>query len=132
MGGGINVISSHIAEGKDFFKYEPEEHYDMIVSNPPYSVKEKVFQRLFDLGKPFAMLVGMNSIFDSKKRFAMFRDNHIQILVPNGRTKFISTDDRKLISPPFQAVYVCWKLLPHTICFEGQVICDGNDLWGDV
>lgn len=76
------------------------------------------------------MLVGMNGLFDSKKRFTMFRDNYIQILVPNGRTKFISRDDKNLISPPFQAVYVCWKLLPHTICFEGQAICDGNDLWG--
>mgnify|MGYP002858570423 CR=1 FL=1 len=83
--------------------------------------------------KPFAMLVGMNSLFDSKKRFSMFRDNGIQILVPDGRTKFISNEDKKLVAPPFQAVYVCHNFLPETICYEGEnPIRGGNELWGDV
>ena len=101
MGGGIKVIHSHIWEGKDFFTYQPEEHYDMIVSNPPYSMKEKVYKRCFELGKPFAMLVGMNGLFDSKGRRNMFSKYGIQILVPDGRTKFISIEDKKLVAPPF-------------------------------
>lgn len=131
-GGGIKVIHSHIWEGKDFFTYQPEEHYDMIVSNPPYSMKEKVYKRCFELGKPFAMLVGMNGLFDSKGRRNMFSKYGIQILVPDGRTKFISIEDKKLVAPPFQAVYVCHKFLPETICYENYPVKDGNDLWGGV
>lgn len=118
--GGYKVIFSHIEDGKDFFIYEPHEHYDCVISNPPYSKKDAVYERLFGIGKPWAMLVGMNSLFDSKKRFGMFREYGCQILVPDGRTKFVEKTDGKLFSPPFQAVYVCWNLLPKTICFEQE------------
>ena len=118
--GGHCVTCSHIEDGKDFFLYEPTEQYDCIISNPPYSKKDAVYERLFQLGKPWAMLVGMNSLFDSKKRFNMFREHGCQILVPDGRTKFIGRADGQLVSPPFQAVYVCWKLLPETIMFEQE------------
>lgn len=38
------VIRSHISEGKDFFRYEPAEHWDCIVSNPPFQ-RKKSFSR---------------------------------------------------------------------------------------
>lgn len=131
MGGGKSVIHSHITEGKDFFLWEPEQHYDCIISNPPYSKKDAVFERLFALGKPWAMLVPANGLFDSKARFSMFSRHGIQLLVPAGRTKFIAPDGGKTFAPPFQAVYACWNFLPETICFEGQLpVQDGNSLWG--
>lgn len=40
---GFNVIHSHIDEGKNFFFYEPEEDYDVIISNPPFSQKKIIF-----------------------------------------------------------------------------------------
>ena len=33
---GNKVIATHIDTGQNFFYYEPEEHYDVIVSNPPF------------------------------------------------------------------------------------------------
>ena len=35
-------------DGQDFFKYEPE-NYDMIITNPPYSLKNKFLKRAYDL-----------------------------------------------------------------------------------
>lgn len=54
---GYQVIATHISAGYDFFKTEPPE-CDYIISNPPYSLKGEVLERLFSLGTPFAMLVG--------------------------------------------------------------------------
>ena len=54
---GYKVIRSHIDEGKNFFYYEPEEHYDVIISNPPFSCKDDVLKRLYELDKPYAMLL---------------------------------------------------------------------------
>ena len=34
---GLNVIRSSLSDGKDFFEYEPDEPYDVIISNPPFS-----------------------------------------------------------------------------------------------
>ena len=36
---GHKVIYSHIWLGQDFFEYEPDEHYDYIISNPPFTKK---------------------------------------------------------------------------------------------
>ena len=54
---GFNVIFSHIDQGKNFFFYEPEEGYDIIISNPPFSQKDNVLKRLDEIGKPYAMLL---------------------------------------------------------------------------
>ena len=116
--GGHKVICSHIEDGKDFFMFEPPQPYDAIISNPPYSKKEAIFQRLFELGKPFAMLVNFNGIFDSAKRFGMFRKYGVQLFVPKHRTSFISKDNADKKSPPFKCLYVCWNLLPETIMFQ--------------
>ena len=35
---GYKVIRSHLKDGQDFFKYEPEE-WDILLSNPPFSLK---------------------------------------------------------------------------------------------
>lgn len=54
----IKVVNSHIWEGKDFFSYEPKK-WDLIISNPPFSCKLKVLERLYNFGKPFAILMGL-------------------------------------------------------------------------
>ena len=58
---GNNVVCSHIDEGKDFFFHN--EDCDYIISNPPYSLKNEVFERLFAIGRPFDMLVGVVGLF---------------------------------------------------------------------
>ena len=67
---GIRVVHSHILTGEDFFVYEPEE-WDLIVSNPPFSIKQKVVERCLALGKPFALLLSnlwLNRFTCSEKR----------------------------------------------------------------
>lgn len=51
---GYTVIATHIANGQDFFAIDPPK-CDYIISNPPYSLKGEVFERLFQLNIPFAM-----------------------------------------------------------------------------
>ena len=55
---GIPVVCTHISDGTDFFNCEVPEGVDCIISNPPYSLKNEVFERLFKLDLPFAMLLG--------------------------------------------------------------------------
>ena len=113
------VIHSHIDNGEDFFTSEPE-HFDYIVSNPPYSIKAAVFERLFELGKPFAMLVGVVGLFESQKRFNMFKDNQFEIMYMNKRISYFKSyeDPKPSLNPPFSSVYLCSKMLPQQIVFE--------------
>lgn len=116
---GHSVITSHIFNGEDFFRYEPE-NYDCIVSNPPYSLKGEVFERLFNLKKPFAMLVGVVGIFESQKRFNLFKNNDFEIMYFNKRISYFRDykDEKPLLNPPFSSVYITHNILPKQIVFE--------------
>lgn len=83
---GYNVITSHIEDGKDFFYYEPEQ-YDMIITNPPYSKKDKFLKRAYELKKPFMFLLPLTSL-EGIERGKMFNKNGIQVLIPNKRFNF--------------------------------------------
>lgn len=113
------VFFSHLDGGDDFFNFQPSS-FDVIISNPPYSLKGEVFKRLFEIGKPFAMLVGVVGIFESQKRFEMFRDNEFEIMYLNRRVSFYKDhfDQKPSLNPPFSSVYITSKMLPKQIMFE--------------
>ena len=116
---GCNVLVSHKDTGGDFFLSEPE-NYDMIISNPPYSIKAAVFKRLFELKKPFAMLVGVVGLFESKNRFDMFKNNTFEIMYLNKRVAYFKDyeEQKPSLNPPFSSVYLCSNVLPSKIEFE--------------
>ena len=116
--GGHEVVYSHIDNGQDFFRYEPDQEYDFIISNPPYSKKDAVIKRLYELGHPWSMFLNPNGIFDARERFNFFSRFGVQLLIPRGRTQFMKYGSELCTSPPFLTVYVCWRFLPETIMFE--------------
>jgi hypothetical protein len=115
----FEVIATHIANGQDFFNIEVP-YCDIIISNPPYSLKNEVFERLFKIGKPFAMLVGVVGLFESQKRFKMFRDNNFEIMYLNKRVSYFKdyNDEKPALNPPFSSVWLCSKLLMQKIVFK--------------
>lgn len=116
---GHDVIATHIDSGCDFFKIEPPK-CDYLISNPPFSLKQQVFMRLFEIGTPFAMLVGVVGLFESQTRFEIFRDNDFELMYFNKRISFFKnySDQKPSFNPPFSSVYVCHHVLPKQIVFE--------------
>ena len=120
-GAGHKVIATHLDGGYDFFKVSPPYGaVDYIISNPPYSCKGEVLNRLFELDFPFAMLVGVVGLFESQKRFDMFKNNDFEIMYFNKRIAYFKSydDEKPSLNPPFSSVYVCHNMLPTQIVFE--------------
>lgn len=117
---GHNVVATHIKDGWDFFNTQLSQKPDYIISNPPYSQKTEVLQKLFKMNIPFAMLVGVVGLFESQDRFEMFRDNKFEIMYFNKRISFFKdyNDEKPALNPPFSTVYVCQNILPQQIIFE--------------
>lgn len=93
---------------------------DYIISNPPYSLKGDVIDRLFEIGKPFAMLVGVVGLFESLHRFNLFKSHEFEIMYLNKRVSYFKdyAEQKPSLNPPFSSVYICSKMLPRTIVFE--------------
>lgn len=112
-----NVISTHIDTGEDFFQYEPDE-WDIIVSNPPFSIKDKVLKRLYSFKKPFAVLLPLNSL-QGKTRYEYFKQG-VQLLTFDVRINFHKQDsmDVPVKGSPFATAYFCRDLLPKDLIVE--------------
>lgn len=80
---GNRVIFSHINSGQDFYTYEPNEKWDVIVSNPPFTNKRKIFERALSFNKPFALMFPLTWLNDSapKKIFIKPRQTNAIITV---------------------------------------------------
>lgn len=130
---GYKVIRSSLAEGQDFFTYEPEEHWDIIISNPPFSKKDEILKRAYELNKPFALLLPVNSI-QGKKRHTIFK-NDIQMLVFDMRIDYHTCGDMQKYKKGnhFGSAFFCRNILPsklelRNICkYERPLIDKGEE-----
>ena len=113
--GGYNVVYSHIEKGQDFYTYEPEK-WDIIVSNPPFTNKRKIFERALSFGKPFALLMSNTWLNDSAPK-QLFKNKDLQLLMFDKRMKFMNNGkiQNKIT---FSSSYYCWSLLPKQIIME--------------
>ena len=99
---GCNVISEDV----DFFDNKIE--FDCIVTNPPYSFKKKVFERLRELDKPFILLVPVSTITKAFFRQTGFAEK-CGILIPAKRIHFIKHNIQTSRSW-FDVIFITYKI----------------------
>jgi hypothetical protein len=112
------VTYSHINEGQDFFYYEPKK-WDVMISNPPFAGKRKIFERALSFNKPFALIMSNIWLNDSAP-MQLFKDKDLQLLMFDRRIKFNLPDGRDNAQITFSSSYYCWNFLPKQIVMEVQ------------
>ncbi len=108
--GRNEVIYSHIWDGRCFFEYEPEQ-YDCVVSNPPFTRKLEVLQRLYSFGRPFAMVLPL-PMLNYQEVGSFFLDKELQLLIVDKKVSFDGN------TASFNNSFFCRGLLPKDIVFE--------------
>ena len=108
---GHKVIYSHIDLGQDFFEYEPNEEYDYIISNPPFSRKLEVLDRLYKLNKPFAMLMNIECL-NYQVMGEFFINKPLQLLIVDKKVSFDGN------TASFNTSYFCKDMLPKDLIFH--------------
>lgn len=113
---GNKVIFSHIELGQDFYKYEPSECWDCIISNPPFTNKRGIFERALSFGKPFALIMSNTWLNDAAPK-QLFKNKDLQLLMFEQRMKFLNNGkiQNKIT---FSSSYYCWNFLPKQIIVE--------------
>ncbi len=120
----INPVTySHLDKGQDFFQYQPK-HWDIIISNPPFTNKKKFFQRALAFNKPFALIMTNAWLNDSAPK-KLFKDagKDLQLLMFEERMEFkygnaVGRVNNKVT---FSSSYYCWNFLPKQIIM-GEMI----------
>lgn len=113
----VEVIYSHIDTGENFFYWEPEKGYDVIISNPPFSCKDDILKRLYELNKPYAVLFPIPTL-QGQTRFPYMKD--IQYLGFDKRINYYKdasmTKTQDGVS--FGSCYLCRNFLPKDLIIE--------------
>lgn len=117
---GHKVIATHIDNGENFYTYEPNEHWDCIISNPPFTNKRKIFERALSFNKPFALIMSNTWLNDSAPK-QLFKNKDLQLLMFDKRMKFMNNGEvQNKIT--FSSSYYCWNFLPKQIIMEELIM----------
>lgn len=84
---GFDVVVSDIVSGFDFLKDTPDFEFDAIVTNPPYSLKDKFLEKCYQYNKPFALLLPLTAL-EGKHRSNLYSQYGISVIVLDSRIDF--------------------------------------------
>lgn len=98
---GYKVINSHIDYGQDFFNYQPNEKFDVIISNPPFTNKRLLIERCQSFNKDFCLLYG-TTIFSQSMGNTL---NTCKFWFIQRNIKFTTTEPNK-----YKSFQCCWVM----------------------
>ena len=116
---GCTVISTDKKE--NFFEYMPKQKFDMIITNPPYSLKDDFLKKCYEWKKPFCLLLPLTAL-EGKKRGNLFRKNNIEVMILDGRVDFTGKK-----STWFNTSWFCYNVLPKQLIFEKLEKSNNNE-----
>jgi hypothetical protein len=94
----------------DLLSAEPD-NWDLLCTNPPFSLKDKFLHRAYALGRPFALLLPIEAL-GGGGRNALFREHGVELIIPSKRIHFSD------IACNFATAWFCWKIdLPAQLNF---------------
>jgi hypothetical protein len=87
--------------------------FDIIITNPPFSCKKLVWEKLLTLNKPFCLLVPLETLsrkYITKEIEKINKD--LLIIFPQQRVNFIPLEKikKKQSNSPFHSVWICFHL----------------------
>jgi len=105
---GFEVITSDILTGQNFFEYEPDNEWDCLITNPPYSVKYDWLERCYELKKSFALLLPVETL-GAQTAQKFFRDYGIQVIFLDKRINFkMPNKGWDGSAAQFPTAWFCW------------------------
>ena len=90
----------------DFF--ETEYNCDLFVSNPPFTIINKILHKLFEINKPFALLMPIQKTCQLKVQ-KILKNKNIQIVICNIYIGFLKNGERTRCPSQYFA-WVCYKM----------------------
>jgi len=92
----------------------------VLISNPPFTNKRKIFERALSFDKPFALLMSNTWLNDAAPK-QLFSNKDLQLLMFDKRIQYTcnGTVQNKIT---FSSSYYCWNFLPKQIIMKNLVL----------
>lgn len=114
---GYKVIATRKDEF-DFLKDDPLFKFDVIITNPPYSIKDKFIKRCYQLNKPFLLLLPITAL-EGKERNKLYKTYGLELIILNKRINFMK--DKKNVW--FNKSWFCHEICNKELNFEEVIKC---------
>lgn len=118
---GRGVYASEITAGENFFMHTPPVAWDIQVTNPPYSSKYQWIEHSYALGRPFALLMPLETLgaWSAQRHFRRYG---VEVLLLNKRVNFYMPNlGLNGGGANFPSAWFCWRLLPAPIVY-GDIV----------
>ena len=100
---GRKVIATDLLHGEDYFQHDPG-HYDVQITNPPYSIKYEWLERAYRNEKPFALLLPIDTLGSGTAQ-KLFKRYGLELLLLNTRVAFKMPNTGWDSSPTFAVAW---------------------------
>lgn len=106
---GFKVISTN-KEQLDFLNETAKFNFDVIITNPPYSLKNEFLKKCYEYNKPFLLLLPLTAL-EGKERNKLYRENGIEIIVLDKRINFMKNKNNVWFNTSWFCKGICDKQL---------------------
>lgn len=97
---------------------QPAEHWDFLITNPPFNGNKLFIKRAIELKKPFAFLIRLEHL-GGVEALRLFKDLDFKLIIPEKRINYITPkmlEGKKVGGSPFHSIwFTCGVNLPKQI-----------------
>jgi len=109
---GFDIFGTDIKNGYDFLTSDRDD-FDCIITNPPFSLKDKWLEKCYSYKKPFALLLPLTAL-EGKHRGELYNQYGIEVIILDGRVQYMGKGNCW-----FNSSWFCWGMnLPEKLNFR--------------
>lgn len=109
---GFKVVATS-KEELNFLQDKPSFDFDIIITNPPYSLKDDFIEKCYSYNKPFLLLLPITAL-EGKKRNKLYKEYGIELIILDKRVNYKNSKNNVY----FNTSWFCHRICKNQINFE--------------
>jgi hypothetical protein len=93
---------------------------DYIITNPPFSIKDKVIQKVYEYGVKSVLVMPLDAL-GGVKRHSMYKEyGYPSVYIPSRRISYIGAEENVIKGPSFHSIILSFNQGDPELIWEGN------------